>query len=333
MIARPPGSRLLLRAAPRWATPRPRVAAACCFSAGAAQRDALAHEVVAVEGPHTGTAVFLHGILGSGQNLRTFARKVARGAPGARCVLVDLRCHGNSPTVGAPGAPATVADCADDVARLLVDDLGLGGEGAPPLLVGHSFGGKVALTLLRHPSLSPPKQCWVLDSQPGLVPIKGPHGATPRNPNSVEAIIDTLAGLAPPFATKEDLMAQMEAAGIEVGVRHWMTTNVRRTADGQGLEWKFDISVIPHLFEDYCGRDMWDALGHGAAAAELHLVRATRNSFWARDETQARLAAQQAANPDGLIVHDVDAGHWLHAEKPQELYAIMRDHGVAEVLR
>ena len=76
------------------------------------------HEVVAVEGPHTGTAVFLHGILGSGQNLRTFARKVARGAPGARCVLVDLRCHGNSATVGAPGAPAVRWTCAPNLRQM-----------------------------------------------------------------------------------------------------------------------------------------------------------------------------------------------------------------------
>ena len=122
-------------------------------------------------------------------------------------------------------------------------------------------------------------------------------------------------------------MAQMEAAGIDLGIRHWMTTNVVRNATGT-LDWKFDIDAVKHLFVDYCGRDMWSSLGAKAVqGCEVHLVRATRNAFWSREETQAQLAEQQAANPRALFVHDVDAGHWLHAEKPNELFDVMIENG------
>jgi pimeloyl-ACP methyl ester carboxylesterase len=246
-------------------------------------------------------------------------------------------------------ATRTVEGCARDVARLLREDLRL----QPSCIVGHSFGGKVALTLLRDEAVRP-RACWVLDSQPGRVQIHGaaataapapPAAAAAaaaaangtganvgagraRNPNSVEAIIDKIANdLTPPFSSKEDMMAQMEAVGIELGIRHWMTTNVARNAAGT-LDWKFDIGTVQHLFVDYCGLDMWSALGTKAVpGCEVHLVRATRNTFWSREETRARLAEQQEANPDAFFVHDVDAGHWLHAEKPNELFDVMVGSG------
>ena len=91
------------------------------------------------------TIVLLHGILGSGQNLRSFARRVANEHPGSKCVLVDLRAHGESPSYhgGGTGAPATVDKCADDVKRLL-SSMKL----SPEVLWGHSFGGKVVLSML-----------------------------------------------------------------------------------------------------------------------------------------------------------------------------------------
>ena len=292
---------------------------------------ALAHELIATPAPAVDaasddsapTVVLLHGILGSKQNLRSFSRKISGAFPGTRCVLVDLPAHGDSPGTSPPGQPLTVQDCADDVARLLREDLGV----RPDVICGHSFGGKVALTLLRNEAVRP-KACWVLDSQPGLVRIKGKSAAARRNPNSVESIIDTIADeLRPPFVSKEEMMAQMEAAGIEIGVRHWMTTNVVRNAEGT-LDWKFDIDTVRHLFVDYCGRDMWSSLGSDAIPeCEVHLVRATRNSFWDREDTQNHLEEQQAANPARLFVHDVDAGHWLHSEKPNELFDVMVGRG------
>ena len=33
-----------------------------------------------------------------------------------------------------------------------------------------------------------------------------------------------------------------------------------------------------------------------------------------------------------LHTHDVDAGHWLHAEKPGEVFQLMQDNGVQRLL-
>ena len=265
--------------------------------------------------------VFLHGILGSKQNLRSFARKVANSFPETTCYLVDLPAHGDSPNASPVASSATVQFCAEEVARLLVEDLNV----RPNVICGHSFGGKVSLALLHNQDINP-RACWILDSQPGLVNLKGQH--RPRNENSVEYIIDTIAeDIKPPFESKENMMAQMEKAGIDLGIRHWMTTNLARNDDGT-LDWKFDIDAVKNLFHDYCSLDMWSSLGTNAARdVDLHIVRATKNSFWARKSTIEHLAEQQAANPDRLFVHDVDAGHWLHAEKPNDLFDVMTVDG------
>ena len=93
--------------------------------------------VVPADRPQGRLALVLHGILGSHKNWRMFARGLAERLPGWRFALVDLRNHGAS--AGAPG-PHTLSACADDLERL-AEQLGA----APEVVIGHSFGGKVAL--------------------------------------------------------------------------------------------------------------------------------------------------------------------------------------------
>ncbi|KAG5562470.1 hypothetical protein RHGRI_005262 [Rhododendron griersonianum] len=93
------------------------------------------------------TAVLLHGILGCRKNWGTFARRLAHEFPTWQIVitqflLVDLRCHGDSAAIKKRG-PHTVASTALDILKLL-GKLKL----TPRVLVGHSFGGKVALSMV-----------------------------------------------------------------------------------------------------------------------------------------------------------------------------------------
>jgi pimeloyl-ACP methyl ester carboxylesterase len=79
--------------------------------------------------------LILHGLFGSGMNWRRIARDL--GAQ-RRVLSVDLRNHGASPWAGT----MSYEDMAGDVAAL-IDRLGL----ERPAVLGHSMGGKVAMTL------------------------------------------------------------------------------------------------------------------------------------------------------------------------------------------
>lgn len=99
-----------------------------------------------------GTVALLHGLLGSGRNLRTLATRLCdlaaeRSQQPWGALLVDLRAHGRSARHPGLVAPHTMSAAAGDVAALLSG----GGAPGPPasLIVGHSLGGKTSLEVLR----------------------------------------------------------------------------------------------------------------------------------------------------------------------------------------
>src|SRR5205085_11351387 len=104
------------------------------------------------------TVVMLHGIYGRGRNWGAIARQLTARRPALAVALVDLRLHGDSPSF-AP--PHSLAACAADVRGLMA-----GSDGWPApvdVVVGHSFGGKVALALLADTPAPPLSQVWIVD--------------------------------------------------------------------------------------------------------------------------------------------------------------------------
>ncbi|MCB9546452.1 MAG: alpha/beta hydrolase [Myxococcales bacterium] len=252
----------------------------------------LAHRVV---GPDAGpTAFILHGILGQAGNLGGLARSLATRHPTWRFVLPDLRGHGASPS-GEP--PHTVAACADDLAALAAE------VGAPQVVIGHSFGGKVALVYARTYGVD---DAWVLDAPPGA--------ADPGVDHEVPRVIAATRALAPPFASREAVTAHFLDRGFGTGIAAWMTTNVARTA--AGLVWKPDLDVVEALLADYFRTDLWDFLA-APGATRVHLLRAGRSDRW-----DAATLTRLATLP--IDVHVLpDAGHWVHVDDPAGLQALL----------
>ena len=54
----------------------------------------LSHAIVEGDRGANKTMAFLHGILGSGSNWRSFAKRLVQDKPGWRALLIDLRKHG-----------------------------------------------------------------------------------------------------------------------------------------------------------------------------------------------------------------------------------------------
>lgn len=251
-------------------------------------------KVAPEEGTPRGWHLFLHGILGSGANWRTIARRLVAARPDLGALLVDLRMHGRSQ--GAP-PPHTVEAAADDLVRLA-------GELALPLagVVGHSFGGKVALALRGKLPLG---QIWVLDATPGA-------RREPRaDPNSAQHVVDALRALPASFADRAGFTAAMTARGFSRALADWLAMNLEPA--GSGFRLRLDLDAIDGLLADYYRTDLWSALERGPG--EAHLVVATRSR--ALDEADRRRAAELPVR-----VHAIDAGHWLHMEAPETLLAL-----------
>jgi pimeloyl-ACP methyl ester carboxylesterase len=161
------------------------------------------------------TAVVLHGLLGSGRNLRSLAQDLCRQAAAAtgqpwRALLVDLRCHGRSASAAGLPPPNDLQSTALDVVRLLQRQL----EGsAPEALIGHSLGGKTALEVVRQlalPGQTPqPKAVWVLDARPTAM-LGNPDGAT----RDVQHVLESVRGIQVPLASREELYRLLREQGF-----------------------------------------------------------------------------------------------------------------------
>ena len=98
---------------------------------------AAAKQPAAATQPPARTMCVLHGLLGTGRNLRGVVANLCQQAAEAsgqpwRALLLDLRCHGKSARSGLP-PPHTLAAAAHDVVRLWCHQLG---GRAPDVLVG-----------------------------------------------------------------------------------------------------------------------------------------------------------------------------------------------------
>ncbi|MEJ2481900.1 MAG: alpha/beta hydrolase [Gemmatimonadota bacterium] len=250
-----------------------------------------------------GRLYFLHGFFGSGRNWSAIARGVLRARPDWEAVLVDLRLHGES-RGAAP--PHTVNACAEDVARL---SGALPASGGPSALLGHSFGGKVAL--MASDRLVPPcVQGWVIDSTPSA----GVTGAGARE------MVRRLKELPGPFASRREGADAIEAGGFPRFVAEWMATNLIRA--GEVYEWRFDLREMELLLGDFFASDLWSRVEHPPDSCEYRFVRAAESSIMSDEDVSRIERLESEGSP--FHVETLQGGHWLNVDNPDGLIALLR---------
>ncbi|KAF4373178.1 hypothetical protein F8388_019360 [Cannabis sativa] len=259
--------------------------------------------------PDPPTAVFLHGILGSRKNWGTFARRLAQEFPTWQFLLVDLRCHGDSTSTTTRG-PHTVASTALDVLKL-VRQLRI----TPRILVGHSFGGKVALSMVEQAAkpLARPVRVWVLDATPGKV---RPGGNGEDHP---EELISFLKTLPEEVSSKRDIINALVQEGFSKDVAQWVVTNLRPTGSPgstpSGFSWIFDLKGIAEMYQSYEETNLWKVVEDVPRGVHVNFLKAERSLHrWALEDIQRIHAAEEVASEEGggVEMHVLeDAGHWV----------------------
>lgn len=268
--------------------------------------DPLAHALVAAPGATPARwMLFLHGIFGSGANWRTFARRFVAARPHWGAVLVDLRMHGASLDLPPPHTIAAAAHDLDGVAAVL--------PGPVAGILGHSFGGKVAMEyVLRHAARL--EQAWILDSMPGPRPDA-------RGSETTTGVLSLLERMGTHFPTREAFVAGVEQGGFSREIANWLAMNLRPT--GTDYVFKLDLAAIRALLDDYFARDLWTVFEQPPGAVQLHVVIGGRSPvFDAHD--RARMAHAALASGGRVVVHTLaNAGHWVHVDDPEGLFAAL----------
>lgn len=225
------------------------------------------------------------------------ARPLADRRPDWGVFLTDLRQHGDS--MGFE-PPHTLAAAAADVAAMVAD-----AAVTAPAVLGHSFGGKVALAYAaREPEGL--EQVWVVDSTP--------EPAEPQG--SAWEMLGVLRSLPEVFEERSEAVGLMTSRGVARPVAQWMTTNLEHR-DGR-YHWGIDLDDMEALLRDFFATDLWHVVESPPAGVDVHVIRATESSVL-RDATVERIRAAG----DRVHYHEVDGGHWLNADNPDALVDLL----------
>jgi pimeloyl-ACP methyl ester carboxylesterase len=107
--------------------------------------------------------------------------------------------------------------------------------------------------------------------------------------------------------------------GVAPVTAQWMATNLERV-DG-GLRWRFDLSAMEALLVDFFRTDAWAVVENPPVGLDIHFIKASESSVLTA-EAQDRI---RDAGP-AVHLHEVAGGHWLNADNPQALVALLAEH-------
>jgi pimeloyl-ACP methyl ester carboxylesterase len=234
---------------------------------------------------HGEPVVVLHGLLGSGRNWQAVGKRLARRH---RVLLPDLRNHGMSPWSEASGYPAMAADLEALLGRERL---------AAAAFVGHSMGGKAAMTLalLRPERVS---RLVVVD----IAPVD--YGG--------RGFLDYIAALeALDLASlrRAEADAALAPAVPDAGVRAFLLQNL--DSEGGRLLWRANLQGLARAMATITGFPSEELQGRRYEGPTLFL-RGERSAYVER----AHRAAIGRLFPRSRLVTVRGAGHWVHADAP-----------------
>lgn len=233
----------------------------------------------------------LHGLFGSGRNWATTAQRMAARH---RVVALDLRNHGASPWADS----MDYAEMAEDVRQTLH---ALGHRRFA--LLGHSMGGKVAMmaALLYGGEV---ERLVVADIAP--VAYQPRHLAHVRAMRALD-----LAGI----RRRGDADARLAPELPDPAERAFLLQNL--IFDGGAVRWRLNLAAIEREMPFLVG---FPPVSAGVAYRGPALFIGGGRSDYLRPEHEPAI---RLLFPNARLARIAEAGHWLHAERPQEFLQLV----------
>ncbi|CAN5145828.1 alpha/beta fold hydrolase [soil metagenome] len=236
--------------------------------------------------------VILHGLFGSSDNWFTLAKKLSEKN---KVYLLDLRNHGNS----FHAEEFNYQVMAQDVLNFLEEH-----KIKQPVIIGHSMGGKVAMTI----ALNIPEnlnKLIVADISPAEYPL--------RHDNIVEALREVDLEK---VSSRQDAEKQLSVNISDIGVRQFLLKNLTRNKEG-GYSWKLNLPVIDKNIDK-----VGEAMDAKKQFEKPTLFIKGENSRYIREQDHELISQ---LFPNYIFKEIKDAGHWVHAEQPEAFLKIVED--------
>lgn len=236
--------------------------------------------------------IILHGLFGSLDNWMTHARKLSEAFT---VYLLDQRNHGKSPHSDAWSYPLMAEDLHEFMSR----------EGIyASNLLGHSMGGKTVIQF----AMQYPDQIGKL--------IVADMGVKSYPPHHTEIISALKAVDLSQVQSRNEVDSLLQAGIKEFGVRQFLLKGLGRDEE-KNFAWKFNLNVLSEKYEEVLAPIEFTYPFEGPT---LFIHGGKSQYVLEEDKEEIR-----SYFPSVVFDKMPSAGHWLHAEAPDEFITKVRD--------
>jgi esterase len=229
--------------------------------------------------------IILHALFGMLDNWHTVGTMLGEHF---QVFLVDQRNHGRSPH----SAEMNYGLLADDIHDFIVQH-----RISSCFLLGHSMGGKVAMTIAL--------KCPELVAKLIVVDI------APRSyPSFHDSLLEALTSIdLSTFTSRQEIDVALSVRIQETPVRQFLMKNLARNENGS-FRWKMNLSVISSKYQEV----LKEVTSNNSFSNPTLFVRSKKSSYIGEMD----LSDIKRLFPHSTIV-DFETGHWVHAEAPGQL--------------
>ncbi|MFP4363825.1 MAG: alpha/beta fold hydrolase [Spirochaetia bacterium] len=229
--------------------------------------------------------VFLHGLFGSGDNWSWFVKRYFQNY---YCILPDLPNHGSSEHSGSCGYQCMATSIINLLDRLEIQEA---------VFIGHSLGGRVAQkAALLHP-----------DRVKALISLDAGPGTISKDFSDIFAGIKAVEQEKPSNRKAADTLLSQHIASKQV--RMFLLKSYKPN-DSNSYQWVFHVDNLIELKSE-----LFSPLEiNGKYKGSSLFIQAEVNPFL----TDKEFETINNAFPNSEVQTMNKAGHWMHAERPEE---------------
>ena len=232
--------------------------------------------------------IVIHGLFGMGDNWNSLGKQFSKYC---KVHLIDLRNHGRSPH----SADFNYEVMCEDILEYMQDN-----DISNPIILGHSLGGKLAMKFaFTHPDKI--EKLIVADISPRKY-----------NTDFHQNLLRTLYKLPlEDFDKREEIDEVLSSIYEDKGMRLFLLKNLYRN-ENKEFSWRFNIEVLLEKVSNIQEADFIE----GVCSIPTHFLRGGNSDYISSAD---ELIINKHFSDFSIATID-GAGHWLHAEKPEQFY-------------